>query len=101
MLEVSHRQELEERLQDLEGIIRRESLCEGRRCSTLDTAEWKAFRLSALQWARGFSESFPGKCYLPRDMGVVSLFSDRLVYRLYQPEARGVHKRKAMDTEDD
>jgi len=54
-------------------------------CSALSNTHWKEFRIKALAWSRGFSDSYPGVCHLSGNLGSVRLLSDSIVYETYTP----------------
>ena len=53
--------------------------------SDLSNIHWKDFKIKALAWSRGFSDSYPGTYHLSGNLGSVRILSDSLVYEPYQP----------------
>ena len=55
-------------------------------CSALSNPHWKEFKIKALAWSRGFSDSYPGTCHLSGNLGSVKLHSDSIVYETHLPQ---------------
>lgn len=104
-LEVEGRERMEERLSDLEEIVRSESLVEDERlpCAALNGRSFKDFRRAALAWARGYRPTPPTGCHFPNNLGYITLLNGRLSYVVQLPEApkgEPVKKRQYLEMED-
>lgn len=88
-------------LNEVEAAIRDESRSERltSECSALSTFQWKRFKVRALAWSRGISESYPSKCYFPHHWGSVELLTDHILYEVSLPSLPTL-KRKAPSPSD-